>query len=1170
MLKAFNDFINANGMTQEQGLDYLISKSGLERNVYYAFRDGARAKLADDIEKMRDKLEKDYAKGLMDEGDYILKKEELEELQRTGVDDIIKQTRETLAYQRAKEDYQNGSIGYTEYLRRIEGVIRGQVGNYYDTYAKDYSGLTETFAKEMYDEAQAVRKQAQKAVDTKERRELWNEYNELMRQAYITAREVADDAVFAAEDGDGGQHGQLWEKINAATEETLKHNYESGMMDRKTYDKVRGMFDYYIPLRGWDDDKASDVYTYMGKDNVFSPAVKKTWGRKSQADNPLAYIGNIAVSTILSGHRNQLKQHFLNYVMNNPTSLVSVSESWYENVAPEGESPVWVLRTADTAGKSADEIVQIVNDFNEEMRQKQREGRAMPVTGRLRLDVHATSGQKAEHVVEVQRAGHTYQLYINGNPKAAQALNGMLGKAARLRDIPHVGKFISGMNHSMAAFFTSKNPAFVISNLSRDLNMAGASVAIKENKEYIAKFIANVAKVLAPRLGESSKWVPSKLQPTGLMPSLMRKYKNGTLDMSDETERYFKEFMDEGGETGFVNMLSVDSFKEKLEKEISQMNGSDFFGRGVKETTIKKGLRLMGETFEFYNRCAEDATRFIVYMTSRQTGKGLEDSIADAKDVTLNFNRKGTGEGWVGLIQDLFIFVNPAIQALANMYSMMKKKPLRFGAVTGAFVAGGVLMPVINQWLMNMFGDDDDKDAYWNLPPWVRKNNLVFWIPFTDNFLTIPLAQEFRVFYGIGEMIGSYVYDHPHHNAGLEVAESLADLIPINPIGNGGNLIIDLAPTLTQPVLQIAFNTDFTGKPIWRDNQGNRFHPVASKAYVSTPKAMVKISEGINSATGGDEDMRGWLERTKAGSYLNNPAIWNHLLQGYFGGMYNTISKAIDTAGSLAQGELPEIYRVPVVNRFLNRPSEREASITLGEDYWELIDDNDEFQNVLRKRKEKANAGDEEAKEKLERMMQSEDYHRSLVISSYEEMIDEARKIEKSSEGEKEKEYRQITLDLKEAMMEDLAAIDGGGDAVEIAMKKFDDSEDPRRRKAIASRISKEAGASQDPYGDKPDSDHAYYYQLMRTSQDVWEDALLLACQEKLRDEGKEEEKKTLSNERTKVHYPGGTRDPLFKLHGGNSDKVIMDNIRKKRKSLLEKYGLDKNKPPKAEAENSK
>ena len=208
---------------------------------------------------------------------------------------------------------------------------------------------------------------------------------------------------------------------------------------------------------------------------------------------------------------------------------------------------------------------------------------------------------------------------------------------------------------------------------------------------------------------------------------------------------------------------------------------------------------------------------------------------------------------------------------------------------------------------MNLIGDDDDKDNYWNLPPWVRKNNLVMWIPGTHDFITIPLAQEFRVFYGIGEMIGSYAEKHPHEGAGLEIVESLADLIPINPTGNGGNLLVDFSPTGIQPLMQINENVDFTGKPIWKENQGNKYDPAYSKAYVSTPKYMVRISEAINEATGGDDDKRGVLEKTKAGRYLNNPAIWNHLLQGYFGGMYNTVSKAFDTGASVVQGEMPEI-----------------------------------------------------------------------------------------------------------------------------------------------------------------------------------------------------------------------------------------------------------------------
>lgn len=1126
MLKAFNDFCKANGLTHEQGMEYLISKSGLERNVYYAFRDGAQARLVDEVKKEREQLEKDYAKRRISEADYRTKLSDLNNKEQNGVDDFMKDVRESYAYQHAKEEYNAGNISYTEYLRIIETVIRGELkrktpkkdaeghivsDNYYDDYAKDYSGLTETFAKEWYDIAQEIKKEAQRAIDPAEKRGLWAQYDKQMREAYEMARQTAEDAVFAAEDN-REPVDKLWNRINDATKETLRQSYESGLMDRNSYNKVRAMFDYYIPLRGWEEDKASDVYTYMGRDNVFSPAVKKAWGRTSKAENPLAYIGNIAVSTILSGHRNQMKQHFLNYVMNNPTSLVSISESWYENIAPEGEAPVWILRTADTAGKSPDEIAQIVNDFNDEMQQKQREGKAMPVKGRLRLDVHATSGQKAEHVVEVQRAGHTYQLYINGNPKAAQALNGSAARAVSRISDTWLGKKITKINRDMAMFFTSKNPAFVVSNLSRDLNMAGASVAVNEGKKYNKQFIANVTKVLAPRMGESSKWVPASKQPTGLMPSLMRKWQNGTLDESKDTERYFKEFMDEGGETGFVNMLSIDSFKEKMKKEIAEMNGSALFGKGVKETTVHKGLRLLGETFEFYNRCAEDATRFIVYMTSRQMGKTLEESIADAKDVTLNFNRKGTGGLGNAEVRDLFIFVNPAIQALANMYRMAKNRPLKFGAVTAAFVAGGALMPIINQWLLNMFGDDDDKQAYWNLPPWVRKNNLVMWIPFTKNFVTIPLAQEFRVFYGVGEMMSSAIMDHPMDKWGLEVFSSVSDLVPINPTGNGGNLMVDFAPTMVQPLMQVGENVDFTGKPIWRENQGNKHAPMYEKAYVTTPQWMIKFSEAVNDVTGGNDGKKGVVEKYAPfwGDYINNPAVWNHLLQGYFGGMYNTIAKTFDVGVTAAKGELPKIYQTPVVNRFLNRPVERDNAGVLGEEYYNLTEERDAIQYELRTWQKKAADGEEGAQEHVDEIMQSDEYKRAEVISHYEKIMRDLKAGEKAATESADKADIKESISLyKQQMMEELNAIENGKDPLDAAVEAYGNaktfSEKNRLRMRIERLMMRQNGEKPRTKGRAAEVDKALSYisDEEKESRDTNERYLSQASADDVRDDAR-------------------------------------------------------------------
>lgn len=51
---------------------------------------------------------------------------------------------------------------------------------------------------------------------------------------------------------------------------------------------------------------------------------------------------------------------------------------------------------------------------------------------------------------------------------------------------------------------------------------------------------------------------------------------------------------------------------------------------------------------EYLSRCTEDWVRFAVFLTSRQTGRSMEQSIMDAKDVTVNFNRKGAGSKSAG------------------------------------------------------------------------------------------------------------------------------------------------------------------------------------------------------------------------------------------------------------------------------------------------------------------------------------------------------------------------------------------------------------------------------------------------------------------------------------------------------------------------------------------
>ena len=120
----------------------------------------------------------------------------------------------------------------------------------------------------------------------------------------------------------------LWSKVNAVSKAVLSKSYECGMMSKETYDSVRDMYEFYIPLRGFDEKTSSEAYAYLThKQSLFNAPIKKAEGRRSKADDPFANLQSMAESAIMQGNRNKLvKQKFLNFALNHPSDLVSVSD----------------------------------------------------------------------------------------------------------------------------------------------------------------------------------------------------------------------------------------------------------------------------------------------------------------------------------------------------------------------------------------------------------------------------------------------------------------------------------------------------------------------------------------------------------------------------------------------------------------------------------------------------------------------------------------------------------------------------------------------------------------------------------------------------------------------------------------------------------------------------
>lgn len=810
---------------------------------------------------------------------------------------------------------------------------------------------------------------------------------------------------------------ELWEKINAATKESLKKTYECGLMTKDAYQNVSNMFQYYIPLRGWKEDTAADIYDYIMEERpIFNVPVKKMEGRVSEADDPLATIANMAESAIMQGNRNLMKQRFLAMVINHPTSLATVKQMWYtyDGVRDEWQQALPEI-PEDATGE---EVAALVEEFERRMVELAREGLARK--GRLDVPYKALPREQKQHMVVVKKDGLEYTVYINGNPRAAQAMNGLTNPDSGSHKLVNLVKRI---NRQMAANFTTRNPAFVISNLARDVIFSTSAITIKEDHKYSSRFRRNLIKNgLGLRLGE-----------------LLYKSEKNSLDLNNELERYFSEFLRNGGETGYTALHSVEEHRKMIERSIMDAKGLVDLGRifGVKPgkvtvpTTmgIVPAFQFMAKWTEFGNRCAEDVSRFTTYMTSRQMGRSISRSISDAKEVTVNFNKKGAGGLGATTFKSLFLFFNAAVQSLANFANLAKANPKRFSAAVGGFTAAGILLPIMNNLLIGMFGGDDDKDAYENLPEWVRKNNFCFWLG-GDKFLTIPIPIELRAFYGAGELFRSYMEGKgDNRNIGMELMGQFTELLPINPFGGGewnipkgtptknivGTVVGNLMPDAGKPVYQVAQNRNFFGKPIYKDNF-NELMPEWTKAYAGTSKALVSSAKLLNEVTGGDKYDRGLLNM--------NPAILEHFFESYFGGLGKTINQVGKTV-SMIWDEDERMWRsVPVLNRFLSGGDERNVFNRVNEAYFNYLGEYKVVENRLRGYKKEMKAGDGLYRAKLEELETSPEYKRYAILKKYQKRVKAFQdKIKEETDREDRKEYETGLNLLKTEIVEELRSV---------------------------------------------------------------------------------------------------------------------------------------------------
>lgn len=808
----------------------------------------------------------------------------------------------------------------------------------------------------------------------------------------------------------------LWDKVNAVTKATLQKTYESGLINKATYDDISGMYENYIPLRGFDDKTSDEAYAYLtDKHSAFNAPIKTAKGRKSKADDPFANMEAMAESAIMQGNRNTLvKQKFLNFALNHPSDLVSVSDLWlwHNDVADEWQP----INSGDLQGTerieeddSPAEVERKMRDFEYAMQQaakndpahfrKQKDNPAIPYRVVESRDLR-------QHQVLVKRNGRDIILTINGNPRAAQALNGQTNPdndvSGAIGAIMRLGETI---NRQLSAFYTTRNPDFVVSNFMRDMMYANTMVWVKESPNYAWRFHKNVAKVN-----------PAKMK------VLLAKLRNGTLDLNDETEKMFHLFMMNGGETGYANIRDIEQRKNDIKRELKKSNG---------QMPIRKAWDLLGERLDEYNRAVENCARFAAFMTSRQLGRTIDRSVYDAKEISVNFNKKGsgakfwktngqTGIGNVaaftsGLGRSFYVFWNAALQGSTNFGRQFKRHPKKAIAGAAAMFLLGALMASIGGGDGDDDKDDkDDKDDYFNLPEYVRRSNVVFRLPDMDkSWISMPLPVEYRAMYGMGELMVSAMNGKEHYTAGElahQMASQVSQMLPIDIMeGSGG--FKAFVPSAIKPIAEVIGNESWTGMPIYKDTPFNKDMPEWTKAYKSANKYLVGLSKALNEATGGDAYTSGKIDI--------NPAQVEYLLNGIFGGVSSTIDRLTKMGETVIGDREYDPRSFLLLNRLVKNGDERTEYRAVNNEYFRIKEESEKLRTRLNHYENDTADGVFDYVEKIAWLNNSPEYRILETYEDYSGDIDDINEELKAAASDEERKGLEAELNEKKKELVD-------------------------------------------------------------------------------------------------------------------------------------------------------
>ena len=673
---------------------------------------------------------------------------------------------------------------------------------------------------------------------------------------------------------------KFWEQIKSMTDYHLDQLLDGGLISKESYDKFMAQYEYYVPLKGWDREGDPEFGYVQDMGGILSSPIKKAKGRQSMSDDPLPYIVNAAYSAIVQNEKARIAKA--------ASLLISQNKELFAKHNLGGIRKTYIVKLGFNEDGTVKEV-----EYDERPPQEYFDKGMVRTKNNTPFpyEVQRSKYEAKAHEVVAYADGQRYIIWFSkDDPAVANAINRKVPKKVEAANNAFQST-IGVITRFMAGNFTVRSINFVFGNLMRDLPLSTVSNFIDNGMKGGARFLYQTVNI----------------QPT------LRREMQGKLDPNNKMDKYMLDFMEAGGRTGFSYLQDTKAIQRNIKRTLRIEGFLDKAGYARLPITalpkLIKGIELLAGW-------SEDVSRFATYVAEREGGASHMKAIMAAKNVSVNFDKKGELSGTLG---SFYAFFNATVRAVVKYGQMWEKAPMKMGGVHLFLMTQGFIMAR----LMDMFGgldDDDEEKKYDNLSDY--KKYFYLNIPIVN--ISIPMPHILRVPHSFGVAAYDVWSGRKEMGEAMKTVAgmSLGEFSPINPqdfISRSGEMsLMPISPTALRPAFELMANQNFMGLPIYKE----MYTPKLELETADAAKHFKRVGPGFKAFTkslytigGGNEHMDKFIWKNGENKMVReawdwNPAKIEHVYNAYLGGpakLFNQSAKmaemTIEAANDIINGK---------------------------------------------------------------------------------------------------------------------------------------------------------------------------------------------------------------------------------------------------------------------------